>query len=63
MTSQSFLYRIFDKKIIDGILHGLANATGAAGRGLRQLQTGVVTNYVTLFVLGILIIVGYLILG
>lgn len=63
MTSQSFLHRIFDKKIIDGILHGLANGAGAAGRGLRQLQTGVVTNYVTLFVLGILIIVGYLILG
>lgn len=61
--SKTVLLKGVDKGIIDGILHGLARMTGAAASAVRMLQTGVAQHYMTVFVLGILVILGWLILG
>jgi NADH-quinone oxidoreductase subunit L len=36
---------IFDRRILDGIVNGIAALFAAAGRGLRTTQTGRVQNY------------------
>lgn len=61
--SKTVLLKGVDKGVIDGILHGLAKMTGSAASGIRRIQTGVAQHYMTVFVLGILVILGWLILG
>jgi NADH-quinone oxidoreductase subunit L len=58
--SDRFLYRTVDVKGIDGLIDGSATVTGEISKGVRRLQTGVIQNYVTVFLLGILVIVGWL---
>jgi proton-translocating NADH-quinone oxidoreductase, chain L len=36
---------VFDQKVIDGAVNGLARGFGAAGSGMRKLQTGLVRQY------------------
>ncbi|MBE0644035.1 MAG: NADH-quinone oxidoreductase subunit L [Bacteroidetes bacterium] len=60
-TSDSFLYRIFDVRIIDGAVNGLAKTTGWVSSMMRYMQTGVVQNYAALVVLGIVVVLGLLI--
>ena len=36
---------VFDQKIIDGAVNGVARGVGAAGTGIRRLQTGLVRQY------------------
>ena len=36
---------VFDQKIIDGAVNGVARGVGAAGTGMRRLQTGLVRQY------------------
>lgn len=57
--SRAFLFRIVDVKMIDGAINGSARITGEISRGVRRLQTGVIQNYVTLFVVGILAILSW----
>jgi NADH-quinone oxidoreductase subunit L len=40
-----FVYDTLDQKVVDGAVNGLAYETGAAGGGLRKLQTGQVQRY------------------
>ncbi len=61
--SRSFLHRFVDVRVIDGAVNGAAKLTGALAGSLRRVQTGVVPSYITFFVAGILIIVGWMILG
>ncbi len=58
--SESLLWKGLDVRVIDGIVNGVARALGAAGRGLRLIQTGVVQNYVLVFLAGVVLIVGWL---
>ncbi|MBR9974212.1 MAG: NADH-quinone oxidoreductase subunit L [Bacteroidetes bacterium] len=60
-TSDRFLFRIFDVRIIDGFVNGLARTTGWVSSVLRYMQTGVVQNYAALIVLGIVVVLGLLI--
>ena len=36
---------VFDQKVIDGAVNGVARGVGAAGTGMRRLQTGLVRQY------------------
>src|SRR3989339_623990 len=59
--SQSFLWKIFDVKIIDGFVNGLATVTVGAGEKIRRIQTGVAQNYALLMMGGIILIIAWLI--
>jgi NADH-quinone oxidoreductase subunit L len=62
-TSESFLFRVFDVRIIDGIVNGLGKLTAAGSSALRVIQTGVVQQYAVLVVLGIAVVLGLIILS
>lgn len=59
--SDSFLFRIFDVRIIDGLVNGLAKGTGWVSSMMRYMQTGIVQSYAALVVVGIVVILGILI--
>ncbi|TAL68974.1 MAG: NADH-quinone oxidoreductase subunit L [Bacteroidetes bacterium] len=61
--SQSFLWKIFDVKIIDGFVNGLADVTVSTGERIRRIQTGVAQNYALLMIGGIIIIIAWLVLS
>jgi NADH-quinone oxidoreductase subunit L len=52
--------RVFDLRVIDGIVNGVASAVIEWARGLRRLQTGFVMNYALAMLLGAVAVVGYL---
>jgi NADH-quinone oxidoreductase subunit L len=58
--SEILLWKGIDVNVIDRIVNGVAQLTGAAGRGLRRIQTGVVHSYVLVFLAGVVLIVGWL---
>ncbi|MBN1446863.1 MAG: NADH-quinone oxidoreductase subunit L, partial [Bacteroidetes bacterium] len=60
-TSDAFMYRFFDVRIIDGIVNGAASVTSWVSRSLRVLQTGIVQNYAAMIVVGIVLVLGLLI--
>jgi NADH-quinone oxidoreductase subunit L len=60
-TSEKFLWKIFDVKIIDNTLNYSAKFVEATSNIFRRIQTGVVQSYAVVFVAGILLILGFLI--
>jgi NADH-quinone oxidoreductase subunit L len=58
--SELLLWKGIDVNVIDRIVNGAAQITAAAGRGLRLIQTGVVQSYVLVFLAGVVLIVGWL---
>jgi len=62
-TSQTFLWRIFDIKIIDGIVNGLATFTTSTGEVVRKFQSGIVQNYATIMIGGIVVILAWLLIS
>ncbi|MBS1903026.1 MAG: NADH-quinone oxidoreductase subunit L [Bacteroidetes bacterium] len=60
--SNSFLYKIVDVKIIDGIVNGAAAVTGMLSGILRRLQNGLVQNYAMVIVIGIFALIGYILM-
>jgi NADH-quinone oxidoreductase subunit L len=48
----------FDVHVIDGAVNGVGQATQAAGRGIRQIQTGQVQNYALGIAAGLIVIAG-----
>ncbi|MBX2993123.1 MAG: NADH-quinone oxidoreductase subunit L [Bacteroidetes bacterium] len=59
--SEMFLWKIFDVKIIDGIVNGIPKLIGVFSGVARKIQTGVTQNYALAFVLGVVLIIGFLI--
>ncbi len=57
-----FLWKVFDVIIIDGLLNGLAILIGDMSKGLRPVQTGNLRTYATIFLLGVIAIIGYVLL-
>ena len=45
-----------DLYIIDGIINGIGHAAVRTGRVLRRIQTGIVQNYVSLMLIGLIIV-------
>ena len=60
-TSEKFLWKIFDVKVIDNTLNHSAKFVEATSNIFRRIQTGVVQSYAVVFVAGILLILGFLI--
>ncbi len=60
--SENFFWKIFDVKIIDGTVNGLAKFFGGLASVLRRWQTGIVQNYAVTVVLGVIVILGYLLM-
>jgi len=59
-TSSNFLWKIFDIKIIDGAVNGIAKYISNISFDWRKLQTGVIQDYTTISVAGVIIIIVYL---
>ena len=58
-TSDRLLWKIFDVKFIDGIVNGVANFASRTSIGWKKLQTGVIQDYGTFAVAGVIIIILY----
>ncbi len=58
--SNSFLWKIFDIKIVDGIVNGTAKMIEAIAQRLRLMQTGVAQNYAVVMMAGIVMIIGFM---
>jgi NADH-quinone oxidoreductase subunit L len=48
----------FDTYIIEGIVNGIPSLIGAFSRRLREIQTGMLSNYALAMALGVVCIVG-----
>jgi NADH-quinone oxidoreductase subunit L len=59
----SFLARIFDPEGIDGIVNGVGWVLSRAATGVRSLQTGYVRTYAFIFLVGVILIIGYLVVA
>lgn len=58
--SDKILWKVFDIKIIDGFVNGVANYISRLSFDWRKIQTGVIQDYTTLSVLGIVAVLVYL---
>lgn len=61
--SERLLWNRFDIGLIDGAVNGTAKLIGIVSQFIRKVQTGVVQGYALVFVLGILFVLSWLILG
>ncbi|MBL7997273.1 MAG: NADH-quinone oxidoreductase subunit L [Candidatus Kapabacteria bacterium] len=59
--SNSFLWKIFDVKGIDGVVNGTAQLIGGTAERLRRIQTGVAQNYAVMMMAGIVAVLGYMV--
>jgi NADH-quinone oxidoreductase subunit L len=62
-TSESFLYKIFDIKIIDGFVNFTGDYLVKLSGSWRKLQTGIIQDYTTVTIAGIVIIIIFLLLS
>ena len=53
---------VFDPKILDGLVNGIAAFFGWSGQTTRKVQTGSVRNYALSILLGVVVLVGYFVL-
>ncbi len=57
-----FLWKAFDEAVIDGIVNGTGAVVRGWGNALRWIQTGLVRDYAFSFLVGVLVVIGYLVL-
>jgi NADH-quinone oxidoreductase subunit L len=62
-TSDSFLWKITDNKIIDGIVNATAIFIDFASRNIRRIQTGVAQFYAVIMMVGIVLALFWVIWG
>jgi NADH-quinone oxidoreductase subunit L len=60
VQGSDWIFRRFDLRVVDGAINGSASATGAFGRALAALQSGLVKDYGLAFLLGLVVILGVL---
>jgi len=56
VTSKTFLWKIVDVNIVDGIVNGLAKLVEFFGKVIRGLQSGITQSYAGLMIVGIIVI-------
>jgi NADH-quinone oxidoreductase subunit L len=56
-----FMWKIIDVLIIDGIANGLARLVGDMSETFRRTQTGHLREYLALFVIGVVLVIGFLV--
>ncbi len=59
-TSEGFLWKIFDIKIIDGAVNGIARYISNISFDWRKIQTGIIQDYTAISVAGVVLIILYL---
>jgi NADH-quinone oxidoreductase subunit L len=59
-TSDKFLWKIFDVKVIDNALNYSSKFVAITADIFKRIQTGVVQSYAVIFVAGILFVLGWL---
>ena len=52
-VSDSFLWKIADNKIIDGLVNGVASLVESVSGVIRKIQTGVAQFYAVMMMIGI----------
>ncbi len=57
-----FIAELFDPRVVDGAVNGLARLAGVCGEGLGTLQNGRVRSYALSILVGVVIILGYFLL-
>ncbi len=62
-TSESFLWKITDVKIIDGAVNGAASVINSVSKNIRKMQTGVAQFYALIMALGIVAALFWIILS
>jgi NADH-quinone oxidoreductase subunit L len=60
--SESFLWKIFDVKGIDGFVNFVPTIFDKAAGSLRRWQSGVVQNYAVSIMVGLILVLGYLLM-
>lgn len=55
-TSDKFLWRFFDVRIIDGAVNGIANYFAKTSLDWRKIQSGVIQDYATITIAGVVLI-------
>jgi NADH-quinone oxidoreductase subunit L len=61
--SEKFLWKIFDVKIIDGMVNGAASLVESGSGFIRKIQTGVTQSYAVVMMVGIALALLWLILS
>jgi len=56
-----FLWKIIDVLFIDGIANGLARLVGDMSATFRRVQGGYLRGYLTIFLIGVVLVVGFLV--
>ncbi len=54
-----FFYNVVDRKGIDGLVNGLGRGTNETSKGLRLLQSGNISFYIFMMVLGLIVLFAY----
>ncbi|HEX8457116.1 MAG TPA: NADH-quinone oxidoreductase subunit L [Pyrinomonadaceae bacterium] len=57
--SREGLWKIFDVKVVDGLVNGVARATSGVGDIARRMQAGFVRGYAAIILLGALLVIAY----
>ncbi|MCX6162487.1 MAG: NADH-quinone oxidoreductase subunit L [Ignavibacteriae bacterium] len=60
-TSEFFLWKIFDVKIIDGFVNGISFYVSRLSIDWRKIQTGIIQDYATITIAGVVLIILYFI--
>jgi NADH-quinone oxidoreductase subunit L len=61
INSSIFIWKIIDVFVIDGIANGLARLVGDMSETFRRIQAGYLRGYLTAFLIGVVIVVGFLV--
>ncbi len=56
-----FLWKVADVLIIDGIANGLARLVGDISETFRRVQNGYLRGYLTIFLIGAVLVIGFLV--
>jgi NADH-quinone oxidoreductase subunit L len=56
-----FLWKIIDVLVIDGIANGLAQLVGDMSQTFRRMQAGYLRGYLAAFLVGIVLVIGFLV--
>lgn len=57
VTARDFLWKVFDVKVVDGIVNGTAKATMELSNVAKRLQSGFIQNYALMMGLGVVAII------
>jgi NADH-quinone oxidoreductase subunit L len=60
VRGSEIVYDNFDLKVIDGTVNGSAKTTGFFGKFLSYFQTGLIKDYALIFLLGVILLLGYI---